>query len=129
MRKICKPGTPVISCPPSTIQKQCDVFTHFPFISISRACDGAVIPIYRTFTTSLPTVTIDIENSGTCPITVIVEHRNSPIPIMEVIQPDLDFAMTVEFVTSISVQCSTSTEPENECNFSVGLDISNCICC
>ncbi|MCP1358898.1 S-Ena type endospore appendage [Aneurinibacillus migulanus] len=105
---------------------QCNVFTHDHSMFINRPCDGAVIPIYRTFTASPPTVTINIENAGTCPITLIVERGNNLIPIMEVIQPGLDFVMTVEFVTSISVQCSTGG---GTCEFLVELDISSCMCC
>ncbi|SDJ95952.1 hypothetical protein SAMN04487909_1345 [Aneurinibacillus migulanus] len=107
----------------------CSVSTHSAFVVISRPCDGAVIPIYQPPTELLPTVTIEIENIGDCPITLVVARQNSTTPIRIVVQPDTDFVVNVDLVTSISVQCNTSTEPENECNFSVGLDISSCICC
>lgn len=124
MKKMCRPGTPVISCP--TIEKRCDVFTHFGGFFHTGICDGSTITVYEAFTASLPTVTIEIGNFGTCPVTLIVARQNSPTLITQVIAPDIETSLTVDLVTSISVQCSTGG---GECSFSAGLDLSGCICC
>ncbi|GED14965.1 S-Ena type endospore appendage [Aneurinibacillus migulanus] len=106
---------------------QCDIFTHsgggFLFDGI---CDGSILTIYEAFTANLPTVTIDINNQSTCPITVIVARQSSPTPIMEVVPADTDFSFTVDLVQNISVQCSTGG---GTCEFFVELDISSCMCC
>lgn len=105
----------------------CNVFTHFPSVFISRDCDGAIIPIYQAFTDRLPTVTLEIDNFGSCPVTLTVEHQNSPTPIIRVVPPDRGISLTVDFVRNVSVQCSTT--PGGTCEFFVGLDVSGCICC
>ncbi|SDH17239.1 hypothetical protein SAMN04489735_101470 [Aneurinibacillus thermoaerophilus] len=106
---------------------RCTVFTHFPSVFISRGCDGAIIPIYQVFTERFPTVTLDIDNFGSCPVTLIVQHQNSPDPIIRVVPPDRQISLTVNLVTNISVQCSNT--PGGTCEFFVGLDVSGCICC
>ncbi|MMZ55510.1 hypothetical protein D1872_173660 [compost metagenome] len=107
----------------------CSVSTHSAFVDVFRPCDGTVIPVLQTVTDRpdrLPTVTVQIVNLS-CPVTLIVEHQNSTIPIMRTIDPDVSISLTVDLVRNVSVECSTS--PNNSCFFFVILDISNCICC
>lgn len=103
-----------------------NIFTHFPGVFISSDCDGALIPIYQAFTERFPTVTLDLDSFGTCPVTLIVQHQNSPDPIIRVVPPDRRILLTISFVTSVSVQCSTGG---GECSFNGNLDVSGCICC